>query len=531
MKRFFVILTVTALCLCLAMGAFACDQPATPNNKQSATDAQTENANKPEITAVAAKTIGETYAAAPTDVPTITDYTVAEGFDLSTVRFSFYSPATGWVEDVNTAPFDESRPTVIHAHGQGGDDYMTTPEALYNEGYNVMSFLWGTLSDDMDVLRIERRIWQPIADYVAYDSNGAIREAEGFNCSVPELYVARYCDFFALHPDYRQSVYLTGHSYGGQLTCALATYFTKLYLDGRLPARLLPERYVLLDPYFDNYVQDFECDWLDTTIHYSSIGAALYCLDHYLIPYNVAIEMVRTSDLVELAGVMGVNDAEAPNYYNGLKPQFRVVELGNKNDLRTQFGTAISDIIYGSGYLHTFSHDFYFDPGAKLLYADADGVVCFGRANSASLMLATRGMRFDFYIDAEDYTRYENVTIERVPQVVTSEDEDAPDTSEEDAAAFAAVTVVAGMVSADANGNGRFDDLAADRLNDVTVVLENVATGEKQTVNTVCGFYRFDAVRGATYTLTTYAANYQSQSVTVTASAFVNLTDFALANN
>ena len=514
MKRFLGILMIATWCLALALAAVACDNT-TPSDGQDA------------VQALEAKTMAETCNEATMDVPTITDYTVAEGFDIGTVRFAFYSPETGWIEDVNDAPFDESKPTVIHAHGQGADGYMFTPDALYGEGYNVMSFLWGTLSDDMDVLRIETRIWQRIADYVDYENNGAIRTAEGFNCTVPELYVARYCDFFALHPDYRMPIRLTGHSYGGQLTCALATYFTKMYKENRIPARLLPERYTMLDPYFDNYGQDFECAWLGTTIHYSSVGAALYALANYLTPNNVAIEMLRTSMPVEFAGLMSIFDDDAPSYFDLLKPLFRVVELNNQNDLQNQF----SNKIYGTGMLHTFANYFYFSPDAKLTYADADGVVCFGRANSASLVLATRGMRFNFYVDAEDYTRYDNITIERAQHVVSAkEDENGVliDTSEEDAAAFEALTVVAGLVSADANGNGLFDDLAADRLNDVTVVLEDVATGEKQTVRTVGGYYRFDVQRGTTYVLTTYATNYQSQSATVTASNFVNVKDFAL---
>ena len=253
-------------------------------------------------------------------------------------------------------------------------------------------------------------------------------------------------------------------------------------------------------------------------------------MEHYLTPNNVAIEMLRTSDLVELAGIMGIKDDNAPSYFNLLKPLFRVVELANKNDLRTQFGTTINDIIYGSGFLHTVANDFYFSPNAKPLYADADGVNIFGRANSSSLVLATRGMRFDFEIDAEDYKRYENVTIKRVPHVIVNEEEEETtvDTTEEDAAAFADVTVVAGIITADANGNGLMDDPAKDRLNDVTVVIENTSTGERQIVRTVGGFYRFDAKRGETYTLTVEAANYERKQTTITASAFVNLADFAL---
>ena len=502
MKRFLLGLTAILLCLCMVIGAFACDD--IPSGDNNAT---------PVVTHPDAKTLAATYTTAEQDVPTITDYTVGADFDIDTVRFAFYSPATGWVEDVNAAPFDESKPTVIHSHGQGDDDYMFTPDTLYNEGYNVMSFLWGTLSDDLDVLRIETRIWQLIENYVDYANNANIKDEAGFDCTVPELFAARYCDFFALHPNYNMPIRLTGHSYGGQLTFALATYFTKLFMTNRLPARLLPDRYTLLDPYFDNYDQEFDCKWLGVKIPYSSVGIALYSLEHYLMPNNVAIEMLRTSDLVELGCIMSMGDEAAPDYFTQMKPQFRVVELGNKDDLRNQFS-----VFDGSGFLHTVANDFYFSPNAKAMYADADGIDIFGRANSASLVLATRGMRFNFDIDAEDYKRYENVTIARVPHYYTQKKN----------AAFDNLTVVSGLVAADANGNGIYDEQAAERLNGVLVSLTDSESGATQTMMTTSGYYRFEVKRGATYTLRVSANNYKMKTATVTAGAFVNVFDFAL---
>lgn len=497
MKRVICIVVISILCLCVALGGVACKKEEAPQ-------------------LAAAKTLAEQYATANPDTPTITDYTVAEGFDIGTVRFAFYSPSTGWVEDVATAPFDESKPTVIHSHGQGLDGRMFTPDAMYNEGYNVMSFLWGTLSNDMDVLRIERRLWQRITSYAvsATESKCAIVEAEeGFNCTVPELYLARYCDFFALHPNYNQPIQLSGHSYGGQLIMALSTYMTKLFLEGRLPANLLPERYIMLDPYFDNYNQQFQCGWLGTTIEYSSMGAAMYCMDNYLFPNNVAIEMLRTSDLVELAAIMSFDDEAAPEYFTQIKPRLRVVELANKNELRNQF----DNVITGSGFLHTVANDFYFSPNALSLYSDADGVAIFGRANSASLILATQGMQFDLRIDEENYRHYENVTVER--HVFEDEWGDP----------IPQATVVAGIVVRDANGDGKANEKACERLDGVVVTLTDKATGISQTATTKGGAYRFEVKEGGSYTLSFASANYEAKTLDVTASAFVNVADFALA--
>ncbi len=499
MKRFLCILLVAALALCVGLSAAACNTAAPQDKDGDATPAQTK----------VAKTMAEQYAAEAQDVPGIADYHTDPAFDLGTVRFAFYSPATGWVEDVNAAPFDESKPTVIHSHGQGADGYMFYPDTLYDAGYNVISFLWGHLSDDMDVTVIEQRIWSKIPSYVQYDAAGKsnIVQSTGFDCSVPELWVARYCDFFALHPNYDQPIRLSGHSYGGQLTLALAAYITTLFEANRLPANLLPERYTLLDPYFDNYPQSFECHWLDRTIDFSSVGAALYCLDNIIFPKNVAVEMLRTSNLVELGCIMGVGEENAPDYFSQMKPRMRVVELENKDALRDQF----EDKIYGSGYLHTIANDFYYSPDALPLYGTADGVAVFGRESGASLVLATQGMHFDFCIDEEDYSRYQNVTVKRL-------------TNKQ----FADSTVIAGIVAKDANGNGIMDEKAALRLSGVSVCLQDVDTGEKQTLDTVAGFYRFAVERGHQYTLTLTADNLQTATKTITADVFLTIADFAM---
>lgn len=452
--------------------------------------------------------------------PTMSDYTLDPQFDASTVRFAFYSPDTGWVEDVNNAPFDETKPTVIYSHGQGGDSRMFTPEGMYNEGYNVISFLWGCMADDA-LTPIEQKIWQRIAQYTVYENGKTVFvKSDKFDCTVTELFVARYCDFFALHPQYNMPIRLAGHSYGGQLTFALATYMTTLAQENRLSARLIPERYTLLDPYFDNQIIDFECRWLGRTLHYSSVGSAIYAYTNILAPNNIAIEMLRTSPLVEMATVMGVGDDNAPDYFAELKPLFRVVELNNINELRDQLVARTDDMhldmTAAMGYWHSVANHFYWSPRAKSVYTNEDGVVIFGRENAASLVLATRGMHFDWWIDEEAVERFENVTMART----ITEDEDG-NTNEND-------TVLAGLVMADANGNGKADDKACNRLTNATVIITDNATKQSTEIKTVSGYYRFEATRGATYTVEVHAGNYQSVRTTVTASAFVNLCDVAM---
>lgn len=491
MKRFWSIFVIAIVCMCLALGTIGCGN--TPNEPVP-------------VAFNDAATAAETYAGEVHDVPTISDYTVPEAFDLSTIRFAFWSPSTGWTEDVDNAPFDESRPTIIHSHGQGGDAHMFTPRAMYDAGYNVISFLWGCLSDD-ELEPIEQKIWNRIEKYIDY-SNGQseIIYTDGFDCTITELYVARYCDFFALHPNYNQPIRLTGHSYGGQLNFALSAYITTLFQAGRLPGRLLPERYTLLDPYFDTLQLDFDCRWLGQTFRYSSVQAAIYCMQNILIPNNIAIEMLRTSPLVEV--INGIVADDAPDYFTELKPLFRLTELKNTNELRLQF----DNMAEGMGFWHTIANDFYFSPQADNIYYDEDGEMIFGRETPAAFVLATRQMHFDFWVDNDDYNQYQNVRVERT---ITEDNED--------------LTIIAGLVMQDADGDGTPNDKACYRLSNVCVKLIDNATGEIKAVQTNNGFYRFEAERGHTYTVETHAGNYVDATQTVEAqNDFCFVRNFAL---
>lgn len=455
-----------------------------------------------------ASTLKECFSSSTKNQPTISDYVVDDSFNIDLVRFAFYSPETGWTEDVETAPFDENKPTFIYAHGQGSDCHMSTPEDIYNSGYNVINFLWGTFSND-DLFSIEYKIWDNIQRFIVEEEGKDVTyEAEGFNCTVPELYVARYCNFFALHPNYNKPIRFIGHSYGSQLTMATSALITKLFNEGRLEARLYPERYTLLDPYFDNMDFTFDCKWLGCTLSSSSVGASSYCIENILFPSNVAIEMLRTSPYVEMSIAMGdTTNENAVNYFTAIKDRLRVTELKNS----TQIVSQSPNMIEGIGNCHSIATKFYFSGNASEKYYDEDGALIFGREVPASFILATTGMHFDFTVSENNYLDFQDMTYSRT---ITEENED--------------FTRIAGLVCFDENNNGIYDENAGNRLNGVCVELYDREGKLVDKVFTDRGYYQFDVERNREYTLVLSAKGYERKEITVETRYYVNITDIAL---
>lgn len=468
-------------------------------------------ANEPADTApvVESQELADLYAF--TSMPTIGDYTdkVDPDFDLSSVRLMYYVPETDdWTNDPSSAPFDESKPTYIHAHGQGWDGHMYTARDMYNRGYNIINFYWGTFASD-DLYPIEYKIWDNITQYtVRVDGRGKKIKSNAFSCTVPEIYAARYCDFFAQHPNYDQPIHMVGHSYGGQLTLAMSAYLTTLWKQGRLPARLLPDRYTLLDPYFDNAAPQFNCQWLGGQFFKdSSVSAAIYCLHNILFPNNIAIEMLRTSPYVEMSMAMGLGKENVTDYFTELKGIMRVVELANDDDL-SAFKSSFSDQV---AICHSVANALYPNARSKDVYYDEEGVAVFGCEMPAADVLLTNGMHFDFTIDAEDYTQFQNMEFWRT-------EPDEPETTAR----------VGGMVYVDANGNGKIDESVAHRLHNAQVVVKDEQGTVVANASTVNGFWRVDVPKGKTYTVTVTSGT-QTTTSTVEATRYANVTNALFA--
>ena len=475
------------------------------------------------------------------DEPTITDYTVAEGFDIARIRLEVYN-GSGWEPADENSSFDPNKPTFIFAHGLGPDLHGRYPEAMYAKGYNVLNFLWGAFSGNkVGVNNVGFLIWDKIDRYeINTEEEYALVMAEGFNCTVPELYLARYCDFFKNYPTYSQPIIMTGHSYGGQLTCAMSGLMTKCLNEHKLNPCIYPDKFMLIDPYFDNHNFTYECAWFGETFHGSSIAAGSAILD-YDIENNTPIEILRTSSYVKMATHWG--DVEKPKadvfYTSDIEMKVLYLELKDSETICP--GINADDIAR----LHSIAEDFTLtvyreEPyekgdvllvGAKDVYTDEYGNVLYGKFAPASYSLAARGIHMDVTTNGSDYNRYDEWTItptyydpDYVNQLLPlSEADEAYLTYSWCTEDF---SKIAGFVNADENKNGKYDDGASSRLNNVTVILKDTSGKVLQTIKTNRGYYEFKVEKDKDYVVEIHTSNYTDKSANVRSDGIVNIVDF-----
>ena len=530
MRKFLVVLLV----ICIAT-AILCACGTTPKEP---TEEQTEEKT---ITKTA-RTVAEDHA--QYDEPTITDYHFAEGFDVNTIRLEVYN-GSGWDFADGDSAFDPNKPTFIFAHGLGPDLHGRAPEALYEKGYNVLNFLWGTFSgNSLGIKHVGFQIWHGIDRYEVAKTGRCV-QAEGFDCTVAEIYLARYCDFFKNYPEYSLPIVMTGHSYGGQLTCAMSGIMTKYLNDNKLNPKIFPDKFMLIDPYFDNMNYEYDCKWFGQKFYGSSIAAGSAILD-YDIANNTPIEILRTSYLVKMATHMGDTAREKAevNYTRDIEMKVLYLELANPDVIMNYFNGNLGE---GGGRLHSVAEDITLTVlrdtpyvkssgevliGAKDVYLDDNGNYVYGKFAPASYSLAARGIHYDLYLNDPDFNQYDKLTLTPTyfdPDWVNADDEDP---SEEDRIYLTyswfteSYSKVAGFINADVNSNGVYDDGASSRLTDVTVVLKDANGKVVDKCFTNKGYYEFKVTKNADYTVEIDSENYSSQTKNVKADGIINIVDF-----
>ena len=236
MKKAVAIILVISLISVLVLSFAACD-------KQDGTGTETE----PEVVLKNAVSISEEHETY--QEISITDFTYPQGFDVGLARLEVYNGEENrWEAADENSAFDPNKPTIFFAHGIGTDLHGRNPHAMYAKGYNVISFLWGVFSDNnVSLQNVEVLIWDRITMYYDKEKSTVVM-SDGFDCTVAEIYLARYCDFFKQYPGYNQPIIMTGHSYGGQLTCAMSGIMTKYRNEGKMNPAIFPIKYMLIDP-------------------------------------------------------------------------------------------------------------------------------------------------------------------------------------------------------------------------------------------------------------------------------------------
>lgn len=171
--------------------------------------------------------------------------------------------------------FDENKPTLVFIHGMQyqngarsdeGSEYLSP---LIKAGYNVLLFRWSQLTDEPLPSDIEPKIWGTTKDKSLnmhglrwMDASGKYIEDDIPNASIAEMFGGYYVDFMSRFDYKGAGIQITGHSMGGQLAAASASYLLAKEQEGLISPALLPDKVTLFDPYISPLRDEVYCDWL-----------------------------------------------------------------------------------------------------------------------------------------------------------------------------------------------------------------------------------------------------------------------------
>jgi pimeloyl-ACP methyl ester carboxylesterase/predicted small lipoprotein YifL len=168
--------------------------------------------------------------------------------------------------------YDPKKPTLIYVHGwQPGSVAAARPESMVrtisgdqrdlakgwiDQRWNVAVFYWTQIADD-DLFVTEQKIWDA----------GAVNwlDQQGQRNSLPGKSAAElFFDAYSLAMKQHQSgeIRIVGHSLGAQMASALSKRVVDAVGAQLLPRVALPERLILLDPFFTSQPKNYlEGQW------------------------------------------------------------------------------------------------------------------------------------------------------------------------------------------------------------------------------------------------------------------------------
>lgn len=245
----------------------------------------------------------------------------------------------------NNPYFDPARPTLIFVHGWQPDlSYLCPPDFRYDDcdqynagsvdtiqqwlddGWNVGIFYWNQFSDEpSDVQYAEAKIWTATGPQQmrwrkwqnAFSST--YEEAPAGTPSAAELFFEAYRAALTEQDYTGGNIRVAGHSLGNQMAVRLAWLAEEAIEAGDLPAKLRPDRVVLLDPYWSNGPKSY----LDGKSTGQQVGEYVEAL----LPKGILFEWYWSSSLTVSGADMTGQDS-TPGYTNNeLKPLMLYAEM------------------------------------------------------------------------------------------------------------------------------------------------------------------------------------------------------------
>jgi hypothetical protein len=237
-------------------------------------------------------------------------------YDANVLDYGLYWFGAGrdsqkFVPGEANAYFDPSKPTVIFVHGwqpyisasnppdfiydtqdgrsSGSDD---TVAAWISAGWNAGIFYWNQFSDEPDSVKYaEAKIWTNAGPQgMRWRQGGVVyQQAPPNTPSAGELFYQAFVAALT-EQDYSGGVIrVAGHSLGNQMAVRLTKLVSEGIAAGTVPAKLLPDRVTLLDPYWSTDAKDY----LDG----ETTGAVIRSFVEQLLPEGVLFEWYWSSNL------------------------------------------------------------------------------------------------------------------------------------------------------------------------------------------------------------------------------------------
>ena len=231
--------------------------------------------------------------------------------------------------------YDPAKPTMLYVHGwqigatgkrmredfwfrHAGGPKKDVTQAWRNKGWNLGMMYWNQLSDESDVQHAEAKIWSIHgpkkmrwqSQDKRYHSGSSLKEPVGVQLAKTYMRQMKH---------QKGRIRLVGHSLGSQAVLAMLQVLFRKVRAGTFPARLLPKRVALLDPFFSNGTKL----WLNGKTPAEHSKPIL----HELLRRGILLEVYYTSGMVNhpLIGdpnrpltKMAAVSVLKPHYFHGL---------------------------------------------------------------------------------------------------------------------------------------------------------------------------------------------------------------------
>lgn len=438
------------------------------------------------------------------------------------------------------ALFRKEKSVMCFAHGKGGNATVDRPSYYYNNGYNVLTFMWGTFARERDsryaiiadkIWYRERMCWIPDPGSDDYSDNN-LETKDVPDVTVAEIYGAFIYDLFEAFPDFSGSEFrVFGHSYGGMLTGALMSYFTSSYKNGLLPCYMLPDRFDFLDPYFSRpkeFATDaFVVPWLGEkeTPKRSNVNEAIYQAALECRKLGIAVGLDRTSKSVCYPTTVseGFGEDVTGSYWNFCNS---IVYAHMSEDSAFAFPNFTNQVHgYGWSWYDEFNSDYVLKDASATVEEEA---YCFSM--SYEKMFAKAGTKYNFDVNGtldpidDDivtsfYIKYSN---DEDPNCLQRNDayenfEEAKFSDKNEyflAAMYKSKAKIAGFAYEDRNGNGKMDERLGAHFKGATVTVKDKDGNViYETVTGINGYYEAQVDQAGDYTVTFSAPDGYSVSV------------------